>query len=129
MKDLIFYIKESKYNNNIFSELAEKILKDKDQLKEFIKNVKTTAKTDDYRGYVSDYEPQRRRDLFSKCEDIDNIVGNIIEIINRFDGDTDKLLDNCPGAKDDLEKWSDICQRIVNRMYNIDKNFLKDAWK
>lgn len=128
MKDLINYIKESKSFNDILQSLAEKIVKDKDQLSEFIKNVKTTTKTDDLRGYVSDYEPQRRRDIFSKCEGIDSIVDNIIEIINRFDVDVDELLDNCPGAKNDNEKWSDICQRIVNRLYNIDKNILKSVW-
>lgn len=130
MKDLISYIKESKsYNDNIFQDLAEKLVNDKDQLSEFIKNVKKTTKTDDWRGYVSDYEPMRRRNIFTKCEDIDSIVDNIIEIIKRFDADIDELLDNCPGAKNDNEKWSDICQRLVNKIHNINKNILKSLWK
>lgn len=133
MKDLVSFIKESKYNNQIFTDAAEALLKDKGQLEAFIKYVKIPLKTEDLRGYVSDYEPQTRRDTFSSYkngnEDIDPIIDVYIEILNRLKINIDELLDNCPGAKDDTEKWSDICQRIVNRMYNIDKNSLKDAWK
>lgn len=128
MKDLKILLKESKCNNQIFDNIANSLLNNRKRLEDFIYYVKLPLNNEDLRAFVSDYEPKFRRETFSKYPDVKLVIEGLTKILDSVNVDVDDLVTNCYGKISNIEKWSDISQCIVNRLYNINKKIIANIW-